>query len=95
MKHKREQSRTDVNLIKWGIQRASHKTQELADAMKAADARTQRENRPRFWGFNKDEFKLLTEVIDIVIALLPMLTRLLKCAVLSNRRENTSHKLGD
>ena len=90
MKHKRnptrEQVQTDVNLVKWGIQRAYNKTQELADAMKARDDRTRRDNCSRQWGFNKDEFKLLTEIVDTVIALLPTLTRLLRWAI--------THKLG-
>lgn len=82
----RERSRTDVNLIKWGLQRATYKTQELTDAMKAADARTRHENVPRLWVLNKDEFKLLSEVVDIVISLLPICTRLLKRALIPQQR---------
>ena len=88
MKYKRNPTRvqvhTQVNCVKTGIQRAYYKSQELGDAMKATDAR--KPNRDRCSVFNKDEFKLLTEVIEIVIAVLPMLTRLLRYAI--------SHKLG-
>ena len=89
MTHKRNptrgQAKTDLNYIKWGIERAFHKTQELVDAMKATDARTQQANCDRCSVFNKDEFKLLTEIVDIVISLLPMMTRLLKWAVPSHK----------
>lgn len=80
----RAQVKTEVNCIKTGIQRAFYKSQELSDAMKASDARMP--NRDRCSVFNKDEFKLLTEVIEIVIGVLPMLTRLLRYAI--------THKLG-
>ena len=90
MKHKRNPTRaqvqTEVNCVKTGIQRAYYKSQELGDAMKVTDARTRQTNCDRCSVFNKDEFKLLTEVIEIVIAVLPMLTRLLRYAI--------THKLG-
>ena len=80
----RKQVHTEVNCVKTGIQRAYYKSQELGDAMKATDARMP--HRDRCSVFNKAEFKLLTEVIEIVIAVLPMLTRLLRYAI--------THKLG-
>ena len=88
MKHKRnptrEQVQTEINCVKYGIQRGYYKTQELVDAMKVTDARIP--NSEQLSVFNKDEFKLLSEVVDIVIALLPTLTRLLRWAI--------THKLG-
>lgn len=90
MKHKRnptrEQVQTEINYIKYGIQRGYYKTQELVDAMKVSDARRQHENTARLSVINKDEFKLLSEIVEIVISLLPMLTRLLRWAI--------THKLG-
>ena len=82
----RVQVQTEVNCVKTGIQRAYYKSQELSDAMKATNARTRHQNGDRCLVINKDEFKLLTEVIEIVIAVLPMLTRLLRYVI--------THKLG-
>ena len=89
MKHKRsptpEQVQTEINCVKAGLQRAYYKSQELLDVMKVTDARTRQGNRDRY-PVNKDEFKLLSEVVEIVISVLPMLTRLLRSAI--------RHKLG-
>ena len=89
MKHKRnptrEQTRCDATLIKCALERAYFKSKELTDAMKVTDARTPQEDRDRCL-VNKDEFKLISEVVEIVIGVLPLLTRLLRCAI--------RHKLG-
>ena len=85
MKHKRnltrEQVQTEINCVKAGLQRACYKTQELLDVMKVTDARTRQRDRDRCSIINKDEFKLLSETIDLVIAVLPMLTRLLRYTI--------------
>ena len=89
MKHKhprtREQNRCDATLVKCALERAYFKSKELTDAMKVADARTPQKDRDRCL-VNKDEFKLISEVVEIVIGVLPLLTRLLRHAI--------THKLG-